>query len=351
MILKKIQDADLVDKRVLLRVGFNVALENGRIKESFRIESAKETVNFLLGKKAKVALVSHLGRPNGLVNLEFSLEQLKRDAERILGKEIEFVPNCIGEEVKKGLDNLKSGKILLLENVRFHTGERLNDKNFAKALSKNFEIYVNDAFSVCHRNHASVTGITEFLPSYAGLWMQKEIENLNKVKNNPDHPATAIIGGAKIETKLPVIENFIRNYDHILVGGKVACEVIDKKMKFDEKVVLAQDFSANRYDIGPETIKKFKEIVLRSKTVVWNGPLGKFENPSYSKGTIEVLNAVIESRAFSLVGGGESVQVLEENNMMSKISFVSTGGGALLEYLGGGPMPGLDALSELSSDN
>ena len=272
MILKKVQDVELVNKRVLLRVDFNVALEYGHIKESFRIESARETVDFLLSKKAKVALVSHLGRPSGTINLGFSMEQLKGDVERILEKEIEFVPSCTGEEVKKGLDSLKSGRVLLLENTRFYEEEQLNDEKFAKALAKNFDIYVNDAFSVCHRSHASIVGVTKFLPSYAGLWMQKEVENLNRVKNNPDRPATAIIGGAKIETKLPIIKNFIESYDHVLVGGRVACEAIDRGLKFDEKVILAQDFAANRYDVGPETIKKFKEIVSQSKTIVWNGP-------------------------------------------------------------------------------
>lgn len=344
MDLKKVQDADLIGKRVMLRVDFNVPLQYGQIKENFRIRAAKETIDFLLSKKAKVALVSHLGRPSGAVNLGLSLEQIKSDAEKILERKLKFVPVCIGDEVEKELSQLEDGEVLLLENVRFHEEDQLNDDRFSEALARNFEIYVNDAFSVSHRDHSSVTGVAKFLPSYAGLWLQKEIENINRIREYPNHPATAIIGGAKIGTKLPVIENLIGNYDNILVGGLVACEAIDKKMEFDSKVIVAQDFAENRYDIGPESIKKFKEIISQSKTIVWNGPMGKFEHPPYDTGTIEILNAIIASDAFSLVGGGESIQVLEENNMMDKISFVSTGGGALLEYLAGGSMPGLEIL-------
>lgn len=343
--MKKIQNADITNKRVLLRVDFNVAVENGEVKESFKIAAAKETSDHLLSKKAKVALVSHFGRPDGKVVPEFSLAQLKDEAEKVLGVKIIFIEDCVGEKVKTGLENLRDGEVLLLENVRFYPGEETNDAEFAKKLAENFDIYVNDAFSVSHRDQSSVTGITKFLPSFAGLRLQKEIEEMEKVKEVPAHPAVAIIGGAKIETKLPVIKFFEEKYDYVLVGGKIANEAIDQKISFSGKVILPEDFIDDRLDIGPKTREKFSAIIKSAKTIVWNGPLGKFEEERYAGGTQAVFEAVIQSGAYSLVGGGETLEILEKNNAMDKISFVSTGGGAMLEYLGGGKMPGIEALS------
>lgn len=355
MVIKKIQNADLKDKKVLLRVDFNVAVENGKAKEEFKIKACKESLIYLLSQDAKVALVSHLGRPAAVKNLagrpdgkpssEFSLEKLSDDVERILDVKIKFVPDCIGEKVKESIDNLEMGEILLLENVRFYEGEEKNDEEFSKKLAENFDIFINDAFSVCHRNQSSVTGITKFIDSYAGFWLQKEIENLDKIKNDPEHPAVAIIGGAKIETKLSLIKNFEKTYDNILVGGKIANEAIDQNIQFSEKVMLPIDFSGDRFDIGKETTRKFIEIIKNAKTIIWNGPLGKFEESPYDLATKEVLKAVIGSGAYTLLGGGESIEILEKENAMEKISFVSTGGGAMLEYLSGNPMPGIEALS------
>ncbi len=345
MEIKKIQNADVKNKKVLLRVDFNVAIENGRAKETFKIAAAKETLEHLLDQNAKVALISHLGRPDGKPNPEFSLEQLIQDAENILGKKIKFISNCVGEKVAVGLGELNDGGVLLLENVRFYEGEEKNDENFAKSLAENFDVYVNDAFSVSHRDQASVTGVTKFLSSCAGFRLQREIAEMDKIKNNPEHPAVAIIGGAKIETKLPVIKFFEKGYEHVLVGGKIANEAIDQKIEFQsEKVILPSDFLGDRFDIGSETIQKFKDIILRAKTIVWNGPVGKFEEAPYDTGTKEILQAIITSGAYSVLGGGESVEILEENNAMDKISFVSTGGGAMLEYLSGNPMPGIEVL-------
>jgi len=357
--IKKIQNADLKDKKVLLRADFNVAIENGKAKEEFKIKACKESLIYLLSQDAKVALISHLGRPDGKPSLEFSLEQLAADIERILDVKIKFVSDCIGEKVKEAIDNLEMGEIILLENVRFYEGEdpatsdeasdngaRKNDfLEFSKKLAENFDIFINDAFSVCHRNQASVTGITKFIDSYAGFWLQKEIENLDKVKNDPEHPAVAIIGGAKIETKLPLIKNFEKTYDNILVGGKIANEAIDQNIQFSEKVMLPIDFSGDRLDIGKETTQKFIEIIKDAKTIIWNGPLGKFEESPYDLATKEVLKAVIGSGAYTLLGGGESIEILEKENAMEKISFVSTGGGAMLEYLSGNPMPGIEVLN------
>jgi len=352
--MRKIQDADVQNKKVLMRVDFNVAVENGKVKEGFKIAACKESVRYLLGKGAKVALVSHLGRPaavktlagkpDGKVNPEFSLVQIKNDVENILGGKTVFIDDCIGEKVGAGLDSLAPGGILLLENVRFYPDEEVNDAEFSEKLASGFDIFINDAFSVSHRNQASVTGVTNFLPSYAGFWLQKEIENLDKVKTNPQHPAVAIIGGAKIETKLPLIQKLDGVYDYILVGGKIANEALDQKLIFSQKVLLPVDFGGDRLDIGPKTIEKYKNIISGAKTIVWNGPMGKFEEKPYGTGTSEILTAVIKSGAFVLMGGGESVEILEEQNAMDKISFVSTGGGAMLEYLSGNILPGIEVL-------
>ncbi|MCX6765615.1 MAG: phosphoglycerate kinase [Candidatus Moranbacteria bacterium] len=356
--MRKIQEVNLENKKVLLRVDFNVELENEDVMEKFKIKSCCETVEHILGQKgAKLALVSHLGRPEGKVDEKYSLRQIIDDVENILGRKIKFAESCIDEEVKKSIEELKEGEVLLLENVRFYPGEdpvkfaeaadhgaEKNYEEFSKALAKPFDIFVNDAFSVCHRDQASVTGVTKFLPSYAGLRLQKEIENLSKVRNNPDRPAVAIIGGAKIETKLPLIRNLEKTYDHVLVGGKIATEAQDQHVAFSKKVILPSDYINGRRDIGGKTIQKFTEIIETAKTLVWNGPLGKFEEKPFDNGTKKILEAVIASQSFSLVGGGESVQVLEENAALDQISFVSTGGGAMLEYLSGISLPGIKVL-------
>lgn len=348
MEMKKIQDAEVENKKVLIRADFNVAIVAGEVKERFKLEACKKTVDFLAQKTGtKIALCSHLGRPEGKVNAEFSLEQIKDELETILGKKIVFLNDCIGEKIKEGLENLNEGEILLLENVRFHEGDEKNNEEFSKKLSENFDIFVNDAFSVCHRNQASVTGVTKFLPSYGGLWLQKEIENLSKLIHEPLHPAVAVIGGAKIETKLPLIQKFEKIYDYVLIGGRVANEAIDQKIQFSSRVILPIDFADERLDIGPKTIQRFKEIISTSKMVVWNGPMGKFEQPPYDKGTRQILDIIADSDMYTVIGGGESVQVLEENKLMGSISFVSTGGGAMLEYLSGNLMPGIESLKTL----
>lgn len=341
--MRRLQEADVKNKKVLVRVDFNVGIENGKVKESFKIAAAKETVDHLLNRGAKVALMSHLGRPEGKVDLNFSLQQTVADAEIILGEKIVFVNDCVGEEVKVAIDDLTEG-VLLLENVRFYPGDEINDADFAGQLAENFDVFVNDAFSASHRDHASVTGVVKILPSYAGLRLQEEINEMNIIKDHPAHPAVAIIGGAKIETKLPVIKFFEERYDHILVGGKIANEALDQKIDFGEKVILPVDFVDDRLDIGPKTVAKFQEIIAEAQTIAWNGPMGKFEDKKYAKGSEKILEAVIESGAFVLVGGGETLEILEENNAMDEISFVSTGGGAMLDFLAGSPMPGIEVL-------
>lgn len=342
--MRKIQDIDVENKKVLLRVDFNVALENGKVKEKFKIEAAKETINFLLEKNAKVALISHLGRPEGKVNPDFSLNQIVQDAEIILERKIKFIDDCIDDMIGDNLENLSQGEIIMLENVRFYPGDEKNDEEFSKKLSNGFDIFVNDAFSASHRDHASVSGVAKLIPSFAGLRIQKEIEEMEKIKNYFARPAVAIIGGAKIETKLPVIKFFEEKYDNILVGGKIANEALDQKKEFSEKVILPFDFVDDRLDIGPKTLEKFQEIISNAKTIVWNGPTGKFEDEKYAVSSSEILKAVLESGAYTVVGGGETLEILEKNNAEDLIGFVSTGGGAMLEYLGGGEMPGIEAL-------
>lgn len=347
MQIRKIQDQNFENQKVLVRADFNVAIVDGKAKERFKLAACKETVDFLAAQKGtKIALCSHLGRPEGKIDPAFSLQDLQDEIEESLGRKVTFVSDCVGEQVQQALENCQAGEILLLENVRFHAGEEKNDLEFAKQLAQHFDVFVNDAFSVSHRDQASVTGVTKFLKSSAGFWLQKEIANLDKVINEPESPAVAIIGGAKIETKLPLINRFGEKYDSILVGGKIANEAIDEKIILSEKVILPLDFAGERWDIGPKTIEKFKAIIAEAKVIVWNGPLGKFEEKPYDQGTREILAAVASSQAFTLIGGGESVEVLEENNLMDKISFVSTGGGAMLEYLSGNSMPGIEALKK-----
>ena len=345
MAVKKIQEAEIQNKKVLLRADFNVAVEGGKVKEKFKIEAVKETLGYLLEKKCKVALASHFGRPEGKINPEFSLSQIKDDAESILGVKIVFIDDCISEKIAKALHNLNDGEVLLLENVRFYPGEEQNDEKFAEGLAKNFEVFINDAFSVSHRDQASVTGITKFLPSYAGFWLQKEIKEMEKIKNDFKKPAVAIIGGAKIETKLPVIKFFEEKYDNVLVGGKIANEALDQKIQFSSKVILPVDFIDDRLDIGPKTLENFNSIIGQAETIVWNGPTGKFEEEKYAFSTNEILKEILKSHAYVVVGGGETIEALEKNEAVDKISFVSTGGGAMLEYLSGNKMPGIDALA------
>jgi len=346
MKMRKIQNANVENKRVLLRVDFNVAIENGALKENFKIKAAKATLNYLLARNAQVALISHLGRPDGKIRTEFSFAPLADKIGKILDCQIKFIPNCIGEKVSKSISKLKKGEVLLLENVRFYKEEKENNEKFAKELTKNFNLFINDAFSVSHRNQSSVTGVTNFLPSYAGLRLQKEVREMEKIKNNYTRPAVAIIGGAKIETKLPAINFFEQLYDYVLVGGKIANEALDKNLKFSPKVILPVDFASGRFDIGSETIKKFEKIIRRAETVVWNGPTGKIEEEKYAVSSNVILKAIIKSNAYSVVGGGETLEILRCNDALDKISFVSTGGGAMLEYLGGGNMPGIEALKE-----
>jgi phosphoglycerate kinase len=348
MHLKSIRHTDVKGKRVLVRVDFNVELNiDGDVTERYKLDVARETVDYLVSHGAsKIALATHLGRPAYKGEERFSVRSIVDDAERALGRRVRFAEDCIGEAVERALEEVGPGELLLLENTRFYPEEEANSETFAEQLAKPFDLFVNEAFSACHRAHASVVGVTKFLPAFAGFRLCEEVERLEKVKSDPERPAVAVIGGAKIETKLPLIRAFEKNYDAILVGGRIANEALDEGMAFSQAVHLPEDFNGKeRFDIGPRTAAHFADVIGRAKTIVWNGPMGKFEEEPYDRATKVVLQAMLENRqAFSVVGGGESLTALEQAGAMDKVGFVSTGGGAMLEFLADEPMPGVEVL-------
>ncbi len=347
MELRSIEGVDFSNQRVLVRVDFNIDESNAAdIEEHFRLDIVKKTINQIAeAPGVQIALLTHFGRPEGKRDEQYSVAHLLASVQRALGRPVTFVSDCIGNEVVTALNTLPSDGVLLLENIRFYPGEETNDEDFSKELAMPFTVFVNEAFSVCHRAHASVEAITRQLPSYAGIRLLKEVEELGRVRLSPQHPAVAIIGGAKIETKLPLIQALEKNYDAVLVGGKIANEALDQKIKFSDKVLLPKDFdSSARLDIGPQTIGYYTQIIAQAKTIVWNGPMGKFEEKPYDIGTDAILHAILQGDAYVVIGGGESLAVLEKADVISKISFVSSGGGAMLEFLSGKPLPGLVAL-------
>jgi phosphoglycerate kinase len=347
MDIRSIQGIDFTNARVCLRVDFNIERTNiGNTEEHYRIAVIKDTLAYLSKFSGiKIALLTHLGRPDGKPNTEDSTETLLASVIQTLERKVVFVPAIYGPAVNEALASITDDTLLLLENVRFDPGEETNDIAFAAKLTEPFTHYINEAFSVCHRAHASTVAVTHLLPAYAGFQILRELRELDSVRFTPDRPAVALIGGAKIETKLPLIHAFERNYDCVLVGGKIANEAIDQKMEFGPKVLLPQDFNgADRLDIGPTTIAYYGQILKMAKTIVWNGPMGKFEEKPYNLGTDVLMQAILDSKAYVVVGGGESLSVLEQANALSSVSFVSTGGGAMLSYLSGEEMPGLLAL-------
>ncbi|MBP9728307.1 MAG: phosphoglycerate kinase [Candidatus Moranbacteria bacterium] len=348
MALRSIETVDCSNQSVLIRVDFNIEQSNiAETEEHFRLQIARKTVDLVASAPGvRIALLTHFGRPDGKPDPLYSVEKLVPTVERALKRKVVFIPDCIGESVSEALNNLSGDQVLLLENVRFYPSEEENDEAFARKLATPFTLYVNEAFSVCHRAHASVEAITRVLPSYAGLRLIEEITELDRIRFSPEHPAIAIIGGAKIETKLPLIGTLEENYDALLIGGKVANEALDQKIVFSEKVLLPLDFdSSARLDIGPQTIAYYTQIIGKAKTIIWNGPMGKFEEKPYDIGTDAVLHAILESKAYVVIGGGESLAVLEKADVINKVSFVSSGGGAMLEYLGGKQLPGIIPLT------
>jgi len=382
--MKSVKLAEIKNKKIFLRVDFNIDLdENGNILSDFRIKAIIPTIEFLMaGQVDKIILASHLGKPKDKEE-RLSLKPIAKHLEPLLGKNILFLNDCIGEVIKEKINNSPTGSIILLENLRFYKEEEKNDEKFAKQLADLADIYINDAFGVCHRENASVVAITKFLPSYGGLLLEKEIENLDKVKDNLEKPLVLILGGAKISTKLPLIKKFLNKADQILLGGGLANtvlkarereigksffepELLGEAQKLNvENVIMPNDFlvgnslkdkearvvsadevASNDWilDIGPDSLNNFINIIQNAKIIIWNGPMGYSENPAFSIGTKEIIKAISFSKAYSLVGGGETLLDLEKTKSLDKMSFVSTGGGAMLAYLSGEILPGLKYL-------
>lgn len=393
--MKTINDFDFKNKKALIRVDFNVPLdENFNVTDATRIEAAKPTIDKILADGGSVILMSHLGRPKG-IERKYSLGHIVKKASEILGQTVYFSPDCIGTEAEKAVKNLQPGQILLLENLRFYAEEEAGDVDFAKKLASLGDIYVNDAFGTAHRAHASTTIIAQFFPKDKcfGLLLAKEIESLNKVLKDSQKPVTAVLGGSKVSSKITVIENILDKVDHMIIGGGMTftfvkalggkigdsiCEDDKQELALEilrlarEKgvqihipvdVIAANSFSKDAdtqvvdvreipdgwqgLDAGPKSLENFKKVILESKTILWNGPLGVFEIDKFANGTIELGNFIAEATAngaFSLVGGGDSVAAVKQFGFEDKVSYVSTGGGAMLEMLEGKILPGIAAI-------
>ncbi|NLD06391.1 MAG: phosphoglycerate kinase [Synergistaceae bacterium] len=390
MKLKTFLPGDVTGKKVLVRVDFNVPLADGKVADTTRICAHLQTLRALKAAGAKVALVSHLGRPKGKIEMKYSLEPVGEELAKITGWNVRFVPECIGPEVEKAASEW-GNEVLLLENARFHPEEEKNDMGFAKKLAENFDIFVMDAFSAAHRAHSSTRAVAEVLPSFAGLLLTKETDMLGIVRDDPKKPFVLILGGAKVSDKIGVVESMMKKVDTILIGGGMAftffkakgleignslCEtdkidfaykMLTEAEKLGVKLLLpldilaADEFKADSpyslvapeaipagkmgLDIGPETVKSFTEVILSSKTVLWNGPMGVFEMPAFSKGTEAVAQALVkatEMGSFTVVGGGDSAAAIAQFGYEDQVSHVSTGGGASLEFLEGKILPGIE---------
>lgn len=391
---KTVRDLDVAGKKVLVRVDFNVPLnDKGEITDDTRITASLPTIQYLLEQKAAVILMAHLGRPKGQVKPELSLAPVAKHLGKLLGKKILFAPDCVGEAAQAAASKLKPGHILLLENLRFHKEEEKNDMDFAEKLASLADLYVNDGFGVSHRAHASVEGVTHFLPAAAGFLLEKEIQYVGQAVTNPLHPFVAIIGGAKVSDKIGVISNLLDKVDTLLIGGGMANTFLaaqgykmGKSLVEEDKLDLAKELLAKAkknkvnmllptdlvmaaafapdaehvtekvknlnqaymaLDIGAETSKAYAEALADAKMIVWNGPMGVFEMDVFCKGTEAVAKAVAKSRATSIVGGGDSVAAIEKLGLAKRITHISTGGGASLEYLEGKVLPGVAALDDL----
>ena len=391
---KTVRDLDVAGKKVLVRVDFNVPLnDKGEITDDTRITASLPTIQYLLEQKAAVILMAHLGRPKGQVKPELSLAPVAKHLGKLLGKKILFAPDCVGEAAQAAASKLKPGHILLLENLRFHKEEEKNDMEFAEKLASLADLYVNDGFGVSHRAHASVEGVTHFLPAAAGFLLEKEIQYVGQAVTNPLHPFVAIIGGAKVSDKIGVISNLLDKVDTLLIGGGMANTFLaaqgykmGKSLVEEDKLDLAKELLAKAkknkvnmllptdlvmaaafapdaehvtekvknlnqaymaLDIGAETSKAYAEALAEAKMIVWNGPMGVFEMDAFCKGTEAVAKAVAKSRATSIVGGGDSVAAIEKLGLAKRITHISTGGGASLEYLEGKVLPGVAALDDL----
>jgi len=329
----ELTEKELYGKKILLRVDFNVPVLDGKVLEKYRIKKQKETIDFLIKKGAIVGMASHIAVIDSFKTIA---DQIKE----ILDTDFNFMGDCIGESVGVAVNNAKPGGVFLLENVRKYDSEEKNDSEFAKKLTEPFDIYINNAFSASHKNHASLVAVTNFLPSYAGFLLVEEIANLEKALKLPKENKTLIVGGNKIDTKLPVIKNFIDKARYILIGGAMTEEMLEK----NSHIIFPKDYISENgaiSDIGPETIKEFVDIINKSEIVIWNGPLGKVEEEKFSVGSKKISEAIINSSAFSIVGGGDTIAFLEKMSLDDKFNYISAGGGAMLEFLAGNKLPGI----------
>ena len=386
---KTIKDINVKGKRVLVRVDFNVPIKDGKITDDTRIQAALPTIKYLLSEGASLILCSHLGRPKNGPESAFSLKPIAEYLGSLISENVYFTPDCIGPITKDAVNKLGVKEILVLENTRFHIGEKKNDPAMAKELASYADVFVNDAFGTAHRAHASNVGVAEYLPAVAGFLLEKEIKYLDQTIEDPNKPFVAILGGAKVSDKIGVIKNLLEKADTILIGGGMANtffkaqgfpvadslvedDVLEtaqnllnsggSKLWLPVDVIIADDFNdgAKRkvvsvgpvpkgwriLDIGPETIEKFNKVISKAGTVVWNGPMGVFEMPNFAKGTFEIANAVANSNAISIIGGGDSASAIKKSGLANKINHISTGGGASLEMLEGVQLPGLVALED-----
>ena len=341
--MKGLKDFDCQGKKILLRCDFNVPLsEQGNILDDFRIKQALPTIKYLIEKRAKILLISHLNRPRGK-ELKYSLKVVGKRLQELLRTNVKFLSDCIGPIVKQEIDKMESNEIVLLENLRFHKEEKENNPEFAKKLADLADIYINDAFSVCHREHASVAGIAQHIISGQGLLLEKEIKVLEGIIENPKTPLIVIFGGKGDGFK--AISKILNKADLILINELIEKEIDKRKIVFKnpEKIIGPID-SINTFDIGPKTISLFKEKIKKAKTIFWSGPLGKIEEEKYRNGSEEITKAIISSKAFSIAGGGETMEFINQLGLSSKFNHLSTGGGAMLSFLADEKLPGIEAL-------
>jgi len=390
---KTVRDISVKGKRVLVRVDFNVPLKNGEVADDTRIRAVLPTIQYLLEQGSAVVLMSHLGRPKGLVQEDLRLDPVGRRLSELLGQEVVKVDDCVGPEVERATKSLQPGQVLLLENLRFHPEEEENDQGFARQLASLADVYVNDAFGTAHRAHASTTGVTEYLPSVAGLLMERELQMLGDALANPTQPFVAVLGGAKVSDKIGVIRNLLSKVDLLLVGGgmantflKAQGHQVGESLVEDDSLALAKDILAQAggklvlpvdvvvadafaedadtqtvgveqvppgwriLDIGPRTVGLFEDRLRSAGTVVWNGPMGVFEFPRFAAGTMALASSLASAPATTIVGGGDSIAALQQAGLAEKMTHVSTGGGASLEFLEGKVLPGVEALEDRTED-
>jgi phosphoglycerate kinase len=384
---KTVKDIDLKGKRVLMRVDFNVPMQAGKVTDDKRIKASLPTIQYVLAQGASLVLMSHLGRPKGGPDPEFSLKAASETLAGLLGKPVQMAPDCVGPEVEKMAKALKPGDVLMLENTRFHAGEEKNDLELAKQMAALGEVYVNDAFGSAHRAHSSTEGVTHFLPAVSGFLMEQELEYLGRATSNPEHPYIAILGGAKISDKIAVVENLLAVCDKLIIGGGMANTFLAAKgfnmqdslveagsvdtaksilMKSGNKLllpvdaVIADKFEAEAnskvvdadkvpagwrvMDIGPKSLEAFKAALNGAKLIVWNGPMGVFEMPKFAEGTFAIAKLLADSGATTVIGGGDSASAVKKAGVAKQMTHVSTGGGASLEFLEGKVLPGVAAL-------